>query len=48
MGLAGSLMPCEYLIIYTPRSEEELGVVVEILKAGVGFMTGGASWEGRD
>ena len=41
MSLAGSLMPLEYLIIYTPRSKEEVEVVKAIVAAGIGFMTAG-------
>jgi hypothetical protein len=40
MTLAGSLMPEEYLLVYTPRSREEVGVVGGIVGAAVGFMTG--------
>ena len=41
MTLAGTLMPQEYLIIYTPRTEEEVAVVKNIVEAAIGFMTGG-------
>jgi hypothetical protein len=40
MGLAGSLVPNEYLIIYTPRTEEEVEVVKSIVNAAIVFMTG--------
>jgi hypothetical protein len=41
MGLAGTLMPEEYLIIYTPRDKEEVAVVKDIVAAAIAFMTGG-------
>ena len=41
MTLAGTLMPNEYLIIYTPRTEEEVAVVKNIVGAAIAFMTGG-------
>jgi len=41
MTLAGSLMPQEYLLIYTPRTREELEAVGNIVEAAVGFMSGG-------
>ncbi len=40
MTLAGSLMPQEYLIIYTPRTEEEVAIVKNIVGAAIAFMTG--------
>ncbi len=40
MTLAGIFVPHEYLIIYTPRTEEELEVVKSIVNAAVLFMTG--------
>lgn len=40
MTLAGSLMPHEYLMIYTPRTVEEVEVVKMIVGAGIEFMTG--------
>lgn len=40
MTLAGTLMPQEYLIIYTPRTEEEVAVVKAIVDAAIAFMTG--------
>jgi len=40
MTLAGSLMPQEYLIIYTPRTKEEVAVVKSIVGAAIVFMTG--------
>lgn len=40
MTLAGSFMPHEYLIIYTPRSEEEVAVVKSIVAAAIQFMAG--------
>lgn len=47
MTLAGSLMPHEYLIIYTPRTIEELAVVEDIIVAAIGFMTGEKNAVGR-
>ena len=41
MTLAGTLMPQEYLIIYTPRTKEEVAVVKAIVDAAISFMTGG-------
>lgn len=40
MTLAGSFVPHEYLIIYTPRTKEELEVVKRIVNAAILFMTG--------
>ncbi|KZP22935.1 hypothetical protein FIBSPDRAFT_665193, partial [Athelia psychrophila] len=34
------IIPKEYLLIYAPRDEEELGVVERILVASIGYMTG--------
>lgn len=40
MTLAGSLMPHEYLMIYTPRTRGEVEVVKTIVGAAIEFMTG--------
>lgn len=40
MSLAGSFVPHEYLIVYTPRTKEELEVVKTIVNAAIVFMTG--------
>ncbi|KAG4028344.1 hypothetical protein MFRU_022g00640 [Monilinia fructicola] len=49
MSLAGKLkMPAEYLMIYTPRSEEEVQIVRDILEAAIGFMTGATRPLGGD
>ena len=40
MTLAGTLVPHEYLLIYTPRTKEELVVVKGIIGAAISFMTG--------
>jgi hypothetical protein len=40
MTLAGSLVPHEYLMIYSPRTREELEVVKSIVNAAIMFMTG--------
>jgi hypothetical protein len=40
MTLAGVFVPHEYLIIYTPRTKDELQVVKSIVTAAVFFMTG--------
>jgi len=41
MTLAGTLMPQEYLLIYTPRNVEEVAVVKRIVAAAIAFMKGG-------
>ncbi len=41
MTLAGSFVPQEYLIIYTPRTKEEVEVVKGIVEAAIYFMNGG-------
>lgn len=41
MYLAGTLMPQEYLIIYTPRNKDEVAIVKSIVAAAIAFMTGG-------
>ena len=40
MTLAGTLVPNEYLLIYTPRTKEEVEVVKGIVNAAIAFMTG--------
>lgn len=35
-------LPAEYLFIYAPRNQEEVEVVMELVKASVRFITGGA------
>jgi len=40
MTLAGSLVPNEYLIVYTPRTKQEVEVVKTIVEAAILFMTG--------
>lgn len=42
MTLAGTFVPNEYLMIYTPRTKEELEVVKSIINAAIVFMTGGS------
>jgi hypothetical protein len=42
MTLAGSFVPHEYLIVYTPRTKEELEIVKTIVNAAILFMTGAA------
>jgi hypothetical protein len=42
MPLAGTLMPNEYLIIYAPRTREEVAVVKSIVSAAIMFMCGEA------
>jgi hypothetical protein len=44
MTLAGTLVPQEYLIVYTPRNKEEVAVVKDIVFAAIVFMTGGRSF----
>lgn len=39
MTLAGTLVPNEYLIVYTPRTKEEVDVVKGIVNAAILFMT---------
>lgn len=33
-------IPSEYLLIYAPRTEAEIEVVMEIISASIKFMTG--------
>ena len=33
-------IPAEYLLIYAPRTEEEIATVMQIISASVKFMTG--------
>ncbi len=40
MTLAGSLVPQEYLLVYTPRTREEVEVVKKIVGAAIEFMAG--------
>lgn len=37
-------MPEEYLVIYTPRTKEEVAVVKDIVAAAIAFMTGGRAY----
>lgn len=39
--LSGPFIPVGYLLLYAPRDEEEVEVLGRILRAGVGFMSGG-------
>ncbi|KAL2424200.1 hypothetical protein ABEF95_004333 [Exophiala dermatitidis] len=40
-GLAGSkVIPKSYVFLYAPRTREELNVIMELVWAGVGYMTG--------
>ncbi|KDQ58436.1 hypothetical protein JAAARDRAFT_154908, partial [Jaapia argillacea MUCL 33604] len=36
----GWWVPKEYVLVYAPRNEEEVQIVVQIVKAAVGYMTG--------
>lgn len=38
-------MPGTYVLVYAPRSGEEVEVAMEVVKAGVGYMAG---TEGKD
>ncbi|KIX06273.1 uncharacterized protein Z518_04248 [Rhinocladiella mackenziei CBS 650.93] len=44
-GLAGvslfgrKVLPKPYVLLYAPRTEEEVGILIEIVRAGIGFMT---------
>jgi len=40
MTLAGSFVPNNYLLIYTPRTKEEVEIVKTILEGAIVFMTG--------
>lgn len=33
-------LPAEYVLIYAPRTEEEIAIVMEIVAASVKFMSG--------
>lgn len=33
-------LPAEYILIYAPRTEEEIQTVMQIISASVKFMTG--------
>jgi hypothetical protein len=35
----GWTLPKEYIMLYSPRSEEELRIVMEIVEASAGYMT---------
>ncbi|KAG9769162.1 hypothetical protein KCU88_g6968, partial [Aureobasidium melanogenum] len=40
-GLAGSkVIPRSYVFLYAPRTQEELNVIMDLVRAGVGYMTG--------
>jgi len=47
MTLAGTLMPEEYLLVYTPRTAEEVRIVGSIVGAAVRFMTGDVEGVGK-
>ncbi|ORY07937.1 hypothetical protein BCR34DRAFT_590147 [Clohesyomyces aquaticus] len=38
--LVGFTMPVNYMFIYAPRDDAEIEIVMHIVKAGIGFMTG--------
>jgi hypothetical protein len=38
--MSGSLLVKEYLMIYTPRDDEELRIVKAIVRASIRYMTG--------
>lgn len=40
MTLAGSLVPNNYLLVYTPRTKEEVEIVKTIIEGAIVFMTG--------
>ncbi|KAL2069862.1 hypothetical protein VTL71DRAFT_14541 [Oculimacula yallundae] len=40
MTLSGTLVPHEYLIVYTPRTKEEVEIVKTIVAASIEFMAG--------
>jgi len=37
--LRGRMLPKCYVLLYTPRDENEIAVLLEIIKASVGYMT---------
>jgi hypothetical protein len=37
--LSGKILPSEYLLIYAPRDEEELGIVERIILAAIAYNT---------
>ncbi|EHY55124.1 hypothetical protein HRR83_005623 [Exophiala dermatitidis] len=40
-GLAGSkVIPRSYVFLYAPRTQEELNVIMELVRAGIGYVTG--------
>lgn len=41
VSVAGrQVVPKSYVLLYAPRSEQEVEVIMEIVKAGVAYMTG--------
>jgi hypothetical protein len=33
------VLPAQYVLLYSPRTEDEVQVLIDIFKAGIGFMT---------
>jgi hypothetical protein len=38
--LTGMWLPKQYIFIYAPRNDQEIEIVMRIVKASVGYMTG--------
>lgn len=38
-GLAGKLLPQAYVLLYSPRNDDEIEVLLEIVRASIGYMT---------
>lgn len=32
-------IPSQYVLLYAPRNDEEVEVLIDIIKAGIGYMT---------
>ncbi|SRR6266498_819090 len=37
--MIGKMVPRPYVLLYAPRDDQELDILIEIIKASVGFMT---------
>lgn len=38
-GLAGKLLPQAYVLLYSPRNDDEIDLLLEIVRASIGYMT---------
>lgn len=37
--LVGAMISTQYVLVYAPRNEEEIDIVIKVVKASIGYMT---------